>query len=153
MAAAARLVTPGERYENTASAASAFCTFFFYFHKHWVGSFQSLVICVKVWFGSFQFHLPSLKSENRPAQLTLLWWIEARFQAVEKLIKAQLPVRVLVRELDEGVDTQAPGKRKDTETQTVKSALYAERNIVQVEINILSFSSESGAFWPKVSPC
>lgn len=45
-------------------------------------------------------------------QLTLLWWIEARLQAVEELIKAQLPVSVLIRELNEGIDTQAPGKHR-----------------------------------------
>lgn len=47
-------------------------------------------------------------------QLTLLWWIEARFQAVEELIKTQLPVSVLVRQLDEGIDTQAPGGHMQT---------------------------------------
>ncbi|KAF3843158.1 hypothetical protein F7725_002007 [Dissostichus mawsoni] len=44
--------------------------------------------------------------------LTLLWWIEARLQAVEELIKAQLPVGVLIREFNEGINTQAPGKHR-----------------------------------------
>lgn len=51
---------------------------------------------------------------NCHIKLTLLWWIEARLQAVEELIKAQLPVGVLIRELNEGVDTQAPGKHRYT---------------------------------------
>lgn len=51
---------------------------------------------------------------NYSFKLTLLWWIEAGLQAVEELIKAQLPVGVLIRELDEGIDTQAPGKHKHT---------------------------------------
>ncbi len=54
------------------------------------------------------------KQTNYCCEPTLLWWIEARLQAVEELIKAQLPVGVLIRELDEGVDTQAPGKHKYT---------------------------------------
>lgn len=45
-------------------------------------------------------------------KLTLLWWVEARLQAVEELIKAQLPVCVLIRELNEGIDTQAPGEAR-----------------------------------------
>lgn len=40
--------------------------------------------------------------------LTFLWWVETRLQTVEELIKAQLPVGVLVGELYEGVDTQTP---------------------------------------------
>lgn len=44
------------------------------------------------------------------SKLTLLWWIEARLQAVKKLIKAQLPVGILIGELNEGINTQAPGE-------------------------------------------
>lgn len=43
-------------------------------------------------------------------RLTLLWWIEAGFQAVEKLVEAQFPVSILIRELNEGINTEAPGK-------------------------------------------
>lgn len=46
------------------------------------------------------------------SKLTLLWWIEARLQAVKKLIKAQLPVGILIGELNEGINTQAPGERE-----------------------------------------
>lgn len=55
------------------------------------------------------------KYTNDHFELTLLWWIEARLQAVEELIKAQLPVGVLIRELNEGINTQAPAQ---TYTQT-----------------------------------
>lgn len=53
-----------------------------------------------------------------PFKLTLLWWVESRFQAVQELIKTQLPVGIFVRELDEGVNTQAPGKHNQTYMQT-----------------------------------
>lgn len=49
--------------------------------------------------------------------LTLLWWIEARLQAVKKLIKAQLPVGILIGKLNEGINTQAPGEEKHTNTE------------------------------------
>lgn len=47
-------------------------------------------------------------------RLTLLWWIESWFEAVEKLIKAQFPVCVLIRELNQGVNTQAPVGGEDS---------------------------------------
>lgn len=50
-------------------------------------------------------------------QLTLLWRIEARLQAVEKLIKAQFPIGVLIRELNEGINTQAPVKHTHSCTE------------------------------------
>lgn len=54
------------------------------------------------------------KYTNYSYKPTLLWWIKARLQTVEELIKAQLPVRVLIRELNKGINTQAPGKNKHT---------------------------------------
>lgn len=42
--------------------------------------------------------------------LTFLRRIEARLEAVEKLIKTQFPVSILVRELNQGIHTQTPNK-------------------------------------------
>lgn len=58
--------------------------------------------------------------------LTLLWWIEARLQAVEELVKAQLPVGVLIRELNEGIDTQAPGRHRHTCKHLINSKAFTE---------------------------
>lgn len=58
------------------------------------------------------------KSTFPSSRLTLLWRVEAWFEAVEELVEAQLPVGVLVGELNEGVYAQAPGKYKCTETLT-----------------------------------
>lgn len=50
-------------------------------------------------------------------RLTLLWWIETRFQTVEELVKAQLPVGVLVGELNEGINTETPGGNKQKQNK------------------------------------
>lgn len=42
-------------------------------------------------------------------QLTLLRRVEPGFQAVEELIKTQLPVGILIRQLNEGINTETPG--------------------------------------------
>lgn len=79
-----------------------------------------------------------LNNTNNPSKLTLLWWIEARLQAVEELIKTQLPVCILIRELDEGIYTQAPGKHMYINTQnkyellnTVASEHCRKRSILK----------------------
>lgn len=46
--------------------------------------------------------------ESGLSGLTPLWRVESRPEAVEELIKAQFPVSILIRQLDEGIHTQTP---------------------------------------------
>lgn len=69
-------------------------------------------------------------------KLTLLWGIETRFQTVEELVKAQLPVGVLVGELNEGINTETPGGNEQKQhkmsicSQTVTTKL--RRNLLTI---------------------
>ena len=73
---------------------------------------------------------------NYSFKLTLLWWIEAGLQAVEELIKAQLPVSILIRELNEGIDAQAPGRHKHTRKHRINICCDNSGNKHRVEMVI-----------------
>lgn len=66
-------------------------------------------------------------------KLTLLWGIEARLQAVEKLCEAQFPIGVFIRELNEGINAQAPVKHTHKVTLNSTDKKHTVETIITFE--------------------
>lgn len=76
--------------------------------------------------------------------LTFLWRIEARFQAVKELVEAQLPVCIFIRELNEGIYTQTPVRY--THTQNRINPPTQKRLLETLEINAVFTFTHTGVY-------